>query len=183
MPCGFSRFQIDETTNVGSRLFIENETKASVRFDSKPPQLLSTKSPVSFNGATISRIGSDVHLSQPSHMRRLCAVLCISVEKSSIFAERARRAYIAAVSCPDLSFCFSTCSQYGNPDDKAVNRLNKFIKRAKAAQNFTLSFVPLKPKTTKLTVFTDASFANNPGLFSQLGYVLVLYDDYDKANI
>jgi len=46
-----------------------------------------------------------------------------------------------------------------------------------------LKFVKLDTKTLRLLVFTDASFANNEDLSSQIGYVLALADATNKANI
>jgi len=46
-----------------------------------------------------------------------------------------------------------------------------------------LKFVKLDVNTLQLLVFTDASFANNKDLSSQIGYVLVLSDASNKANI
>jgi hypothetical protein len=46
-----------------------------------------------------------------------------------------------------------------------------------------LKFVKLDINTLQLLVFTDASFANNRDLSSQIGYVIVLADATKKANI
>ena len=46
-----------------------------------------------------------------------------------------------------------------------------------------LKFVKLDTKTLQLLVFTDASFANNEDLSSQIGYVLALANATNKANI
>ena len=37
--------------------------------------------------------------------------------------------------------------------------------------------------TLKLITFTDASFANNTDLLSQIGYIIILVDAIEKANI
>jgi len=46
-----------------------------------------------------------------------------------------------------------------------------------------LRFVKLKKESLQLLVFTDASFANNKDYSSQIGYVLVLADRHNNANI
>lgn len=106
--------QTNDTANVGNRLLMEGEAKAFVRSECKPSKLLSTKDPVSFNGANISGIESDVHVSHTFYIRKLSVVNCISVEKSSFIAERARGAHIVAVSRPDLFFggfsLFTVCA-------------------------------------------------------------------------
>jgi hypothetical protein len=45
-----------------------------------------------------------------------------------------------------------------------------------------LRFVQLNPKQLRLITFTDAAFANNTDLSSQIGYIIVLADQ-DNANI
>ena len=44
-------------------------------------------------------------------------------------------------------------------------------------------YVKLDINILRLLVFTDASFANNKDLLSQIGYILVLIDIINKANI
>jgi hypothetical protein len=46
-----------------------------------------------------------------------------------------------------------------------------------------LTFVPLDINSLNLVIFTDASFANNKDLSSQIGYVIVLTDQNQTANI
>ena len=44
-------------------------------------------------------------------------------------------------------------------------------------------YVKLDINTLRLLMFIDASFTNNKGLLSQIGYILVLADITNKANI
>ena len=44
-------------------------------------------------------------------------------------------------------------------------------------------YVKLDINTLRLLVFTDALFVNNKDLFLQIGYILVLADIMNKANI
>src|SRR5271169_5867747 len=46
-----------------------------------------------------------------------------------------------------------------------------------------LTFVPLDINSLNLMIFTDASFANNKDLSSQIGHVIVLTDCNQSANI
>jgi len=46
-----------------------------------------------------------------------------------------------------------------------------------------LIYVKLDVTTLQLLAFTDASFTNNKDLLSQIGYILVLADIINKANI
>lgn len=106
---------------------------------------------------------SRLQLLQPSHIEKISLIFYTPVDKPSFIAERARCAYIAAVSRADLSVGFSVCSQYLNRGFKAVNQLIKFIHQTISTVDTALLFVTLDYKTINLAVFTDASFANNPG--------------------
>jgi hypothetical protein len=65
-------------------------------------------------------------------------------------------------------------------DTKALNkRLSWQIENAKRG----LKFVKLDVNSLQLLAFTDASFANNKDLSSQIGFILVLTDASNKANI
>ena len=46
-----------------------------------------------------------------------------------------------------------------------------------------LTFVPLDLESLNLVIFTDASFANNKDLSSQIGYVIAITDRNGSANI
>ena len=46
-----------------------------------------------------------------------------------------------------------------------------------------LTFVKTDVKTLRIIAFTDSSFANNKDLSSQIGYVIVLADAQNNANI
>ena len=44
-------------------------------------------------------------------------------------------------------------------------------------------YIKLDTNILRLLVFTDALFANNKDLLSQMGYILVLINIMNKANI
>lgn len=146
---GLACLQKDGTANVGSHLIL-NEDKTSKSFDCMPTHILSNAKPVTFNGAIISRDSSTVWLSHVSHIKNVSTVSSMPIEKQSFIAEHACRAYIAAVSRPNLSFGFSICSQYVNPNVEAVNCLNKFIHHAITTVDSGFSFIPLDLKRSSL---------------------------------
>jgi len=69
-----------------------------------------------------------------------------------------------------------------NPTKDDTKSLNKRLSWQIKNSNRGLKFVKLDVDALRLLVFTDASFANNKDLLSQIGYVLVLADT-TKANI
>jgi hypothetical protein len=70
-----------------------------------------------------------------------------------------------------------------NPTKDDTKSLNKRLSWQIKNSNRGLKFVKLDVDTLRLLVFTDASFANNKDLSSQIGYVLVLADASNNANI
>ena len=68
-----------------------------------------------------------------------------------------------------------------NKDDaKALNRRLAWQIKNPARG---LTYVKLDVTTLQLLAFIDASFINNKDLSSQIGYILVLVDIINKANI
>ena len=70
-----------------------------------------------------------------------------------------------------------------NPDENDAKNLNKRLSWQIENADRGLKFVKLDQKTLQLLVFTDASFANNKDLSSQIGYVIILTDAIKRANI
>jgi hypothetical protein len=103
--------------------------------------------------------------------------------KDQYVAQRARGAYIASVCQPEASFDLSYAAQVNNPTENDAKALNKRIQWQIENSSRGLTFVKLDQESLQLLVFTDASFANNRDLSSQIGYVLVLTDSANKANI
>ena len=70
-----------------------------------------------------------------------------------------------------------------NPVEDNTKSLNKRLSWQIENTNRGLKFIKLDINTLQFLVFTDASFANNKDLSSQISYVLVLADASNKANI
>jgi hypothetical protein len=100
-------------------------------------------------------------------------------------AQRARGAYLATVSQPeaafDLSFAAQTTKEKIGKEE--INFLNKRIQWQIDNSGRGLKFVQLDKDSLRLVTFTDSSFANNSDYTSQIGYVVVLADKDDNANI
>jgi hypothetical protein len=88
------------------------------------------------------------------------------------------------MSQPEASFDLSVAAQVTNPKEEDAKRLNQRLQWQLNHSTRGLNFVRLNitPTSLKLMVFTDASFAN-VDLHSQIGYVICLMNDHNKANI
>jgi hypothetical protein len=167
-------------------------------FASKERERLTTKHPLKFNGGHIQLEGdTTLVLTQ----ERQCANIQLvgqhtkdlegtrgKVRRSvspqdQYIAQRARGAYVATVSQPEAAFDLSAAAQTTEPTNVDVKRLNKRLQWQIDNPTRGLRFIRLDPKSLRLMVFTDASFANNKDLSSQIGYVVVLADATNQANI
>ena len=103
--------------------------------------------------------------------------------KTQYIAQRARGAYIASDSQPEASFDLSFAAQTTSPNIENAKTLNKRLQWQIDNPLRGLKFVQLDQKSLQLLVFTDSSFANNPDLSSQIGFVIVIADAAGNANI
>ena len=141
---------------------------------------------------------NSLELTQEQHCQNLGAVLHEAINltssrgvirksvlpKGQYIAQRARGAYIVMVCQPEAAYDLSTAAQVTSPMEQDEKKLNKRLKWQSDNVSRGLRFVPLKMEASlRLIVFTDASFANNVDLSSQIGYVIALADMENNANI
>jgi hypothetical protein len=197
---GIVGLQTDDTLLLANLAFAasEQEKIKKAKFPTKEREQLTPEHPIKFNGGIIRQQDHMITLTQERQCQNLTlvnikeAITTTSSRgtirtaltlKDQYIAQRARGAYIASVCQPEASFDLSYAAQVTNPDEKDVKLLNKRIQWQIENSTRGLSFVKLDTKTLRLLVFTDSSFANNKDLSSQIGYVLVLADLSNKANI
>lgn len=96
---------------------------------------------------------------------------------------RAKCAYIASFTRPDLSVGLAQLSQCTNSTTKEGKRLKKLVDKAKTEVMDGLRYIKLDIDTTKLVLFADASFVNNTDMTSQLGFVITMVDEERRANL
>ena len=65
----------------------------------------------------------------------------------------------------------------------SINDFNKVVKHVKKTSSQGLKMSKLDHDSLHLRVYADASFANNPDLTSQLGYIVLLSDKTGKCNV
>ncbi|XMA19477.1 hypothetical protein WAI453_012268 [Rhynchosporium graminicola] len=192
--------QIDDTFFVGNKTFIDAEERELQKagFKSNEREQLTTLHPIDFNGGHITlETDGSIRLSQQSYDKTLRIIEKEPVNLTNsrggirqgltqieqFAAQRARGSYLATVSQPEASFDVSFAAQTMNPTEKDFELLNKRILWQKLNCSKGLRYVKLDKKSLKLVVFTDGSFANLKDFHSQIGYVCVLTDKYNKANV
>ena len=113
-----------------------------------------------------------------------CRETCKTVNtKDQYIAQHARGAYIATVCQPKSAYNLSFAAQATDLQEENIKQLNKHIQWQINNTAKGLIFIPLDLKSLSLLVFTDASFANNRDLSSQIGFVLVFIDYNQDVNI
>jgi hypothetical protein len=190
---GVVGMQTDDTLLLADSTFaeIEENELRKAQFLSQEREELTVENPIKFNRGQLTMKENSLELTQEWHCQNLGAVLHEAVNltssrgvirksvlpKGQYIAQRARGAYIATVCQPEAAYDLSTTAQVTSPTEQDEKKLNKRLKWQSDNVLRGLRFVPLKTEASlRLIVFTDASFANNADLSSQIGYVIALAD-------
>jgi hypothetical protein len=198
-PFGVVGLQTDDTLFVGDDDFAVKEQLGLEKagFLAKEREQLTTDHDLKFNGGIIHVDDAGITLTQVRQCKNLETVSENNTTTTSIrgavrqdlsikdqyVAQRARGAYIASVCQPEAAYDLSVAAQAVEPTKNDVTNLNKRIRWQIENSARGLRFVTLDKTSLRLLAFTDASFANNRDLSSQIGYVLVLADASGRANI
>lgn len=198
---GVVGLQTDDSLILADKIFAAAEEKQllEAKLSAKDREKLTKTTPIKFNGGYVKQdTTGNIHLNQEKHCKNLSLVVLKTpidlfssrgkirkavTPKDQYIAQRARGAYIATVCQPEAAFDLSFAAQVINPREEDAKILNKRLQWQIDNSGRGLRFVQLDITSLKVIVFTDASFANNQNLSSQIGYVIVLADDSNKANI
>ncbi|RFU26353.1 hypothetical protein B7463_g9983, partial [Scytalidium lignicola] len=159
-PFGVVGLQTDDTLFVGDAQFAELEQKQlkKANFLAKERETLTTDKGIKFNGGIIQLNDTGISLTQ----ERQCANLQLVTGKSATITSSRGTAI--------------------DPSQEDVKSLNKRLQWQIQNAARGIQFVKLDKETLQLLVFTDASFANNKDLSSQIGYIVALADRKGNAN-
>jgi hypothetical protein len=202
---GLVALQTDDTLILADTAFadLEQSKLNKAGFLAKDRETLNPGTPLKFNGCVITHTSSGITITQVAQCKNLALIKSTPANTTSsrgntrkslstveqYVAQRARGAYIASTCHPEASFDLSVAAQvnggvkHGVPEKSDITLLNKRLQWLIDNGSRGLTMVKLDLKTLRLFVFTDASFANNKDLSSQIGYVIVLADDKDNANV
>jgi hypothetical protein len=197
---GLVGLQTDNTLILGDTNFAQakQDELATAKFLAKEREQLTINTPLKFNRGVITLLeDGSISLTQEKQCNNLAPVRVtpsnsISARgitrdslslKDQYRAQRARGAYVASMCQPEASFDLSFAAQVIDPTEGDANELNKRLDWQIQNSTRGLRFVKLDITTLRLLVFTDASFANNKDLSSQMGYVIALADGQNRANI
>lgn len=178
---GVTAIQVDDVFGYGTPDFLMQEEKALSQFRSKPRRVLNPGEKAAFNGTTIT-FNKDKSFSL-IQTEKLEEVTKANTAKE-FHSIRAKLQYVGVMTRPDICSQIQLLSN-GNsdPTDEDIKRLNKTVKWCKKTSDIGLNYVPLDLESTKLVLFTDASFANARNHKSQLGFIVAMVDDKMNTNI
>src|SRR5438045_1930342 len=159
----------------------EEEELQKAKFLAKPREKLTANHPLEFNGFVITQSDNKISITQPEQIKKLNPLPTETFTKDQYIAERARGAYIATISQPQAAFSLSFAAQTTQPTADDTKFLNRCLDQQQ--NNEGLTFVELDLQTLRVVAFTDSSFANNHDHSSQIGYVIILADAHNNANI
>jgi hypothetical protein len=112
------------------------------------------------------------------HQRDKLGKICRPEMVSNIVSGCAALHYISGCTSPDIYNCFQLLSTaVATLTKKTHCYLWMILGWLKETDALVLKFVPLDMRTSRMVVFTNASFANASDLDSQLGFVVCLVED------
>ena len=182
-PRGMVCMQTDDTVNSGNCAFREKEELHSKTFKSKPATMLTDGTKIIFNGAQLGLKNGIFNLTQPEQIGRLKELIIDSDDKDAFISQRARASYIAGMCRPNVSYAIAYCWQILEPTKSDMRYLNTIIRQLQDTSNRGLNFVKLDAQDVVSAIFTDAGFATNQDLSSQLGFLVTLMDKKGRTNV
>ncbi|RDW58864.1 hypothetical protein BP6252_13340 [Coleophoma cylindrospora] len=177
---GVVGMQTDDTLILGNQAFVEREDKAlkEAKLSAKKAEVLTEKSPLTFNGGVLHLEGQNIRLVQKGQGNKIDLVTMDPEVRTAQYREqRARGAYLATICQPEASLDLSMAAQHQEPTDEEIKTLNKRLKWQMENMDRGITYVPVDLSSAKLFVFVDGSFANNKDLSSQIGYVIILANE------
>ena len=178
---GVTVLQVGDSYGHGTDNVLDEEEQGSKSFQCKPRKMLTAGDQANSNGVRVSILSGNTHtLTQSDKIRSLKH----PESQQDFVSVREKAQYIGCCTRPDICAVVQLlASSTVNPLQSDYKILKKVVARCHETADVGLRYKPLDTQSTRLVLFTYASFANAKGLKSQIGFVLVLADDSGDANI
>jgi hypothetical protein len=144
-------------------------------------EMISGQKLVNCNGQQIHRAPFGYRLAQKHKIGKWTR----AQSDEELVSVRAAMQYIASCSRPDIAAsCQLLASKVGVQAGRSVfNAVNKIVDFYHAVCEGGLKFIEVDLASIQVVLFSDASFANADNYKSQLGFIILLVDDANNANI
>jgi hypothetical protein len=169
---GMCATYVDECLHAGTDQYSKSAEKTELRFQCREREYDN----VTFAGVEIKKSEDGFVMNQRSYVNKL-----MFLNKKANFSDyRSMRAKLAWTTHtrPDVCCAVAQAAQvtvevFDKEPEKYCADLNKVLKHLKSCEVY-LRFPKLDVETLRLQVYSDASYANNRDLSSQLGYIVFL---------
>ena len=176
---GISGSYVDDLLGTGTKSLNDSSTiETNQTFETKDQ----TKNEIKFTGLSINGKNKTKSISQSEYIRNI--ELLPKTTTFDLFRSMRAKLNWISNSRPDISCAVSMASAVTEKlfNESKVKNLNSVIKHLKKTENMKLKFPPLDQETLKIVVYSDASFANNDDLSSQIGYIVFLSDNNENCS-
>ena len=178
---GMALLHVDDILFVGTLQFEQVTKKMLTRFECRKPAYDN----FTYVGIEIESHDSSFELHQTKYTEKITAELML---KDGTFSDfRSKRAQLAWLcqTRPDIACAVAKLAQVSQErfGQKHVTDINRVLKQLRNKPRRPLKFVKLEANSTEIVCFSDSAFGNNEDFSSQIGYVIVMRDAYNKANI
>jgi Reverse transcriptase (RNA-dependent DNA polymerase) len=177
---GISGTCVDDSLHAGSANYLELTEKSQQRFLSRERKF----DTFSFNGADIqSNDDGTFSLCQRFYIETL-SPLAPTVSFTDFRSHRAKVSWICHTR-PAVCYFANNSAQVTERTFSPVNvkSFNAVLENLRKTADHKLDFQHLDINTLRIVAYSDASFANNADLSSQLGFVIFLSDASRKCNV
>jgi hypothetical protein len=171
----------------GNKHFAKAEELMHSNYDMEQTQTVINGSQIKFGGVQIGRDSDGtLRISQEPYIENLSNIkVDLHNDIASVHTSRGKVSWIATWTRPDAAFAMGRLSQI-TPDNinseatKSCNNLNDYLKKT-VKRN--LIFCKLDVKSLHVVFYSDASFAVNLDLSSQIGGIILLKDKHGNAQV
>eukprot|EP00172_Hildenbrandia_rubra_P000344 Plantae.Rhodophyta-Hildenbrandia_rubra.ctg11618.p1 GENE.Plantae.Rhodophyta-Hildenbrandia_rubra.ctg11618~~Plantae.Rhodophyta-Hildenbrandia_rubra.ctg11618.p1 ORF type:complete len:534 (+),score=91.74 Plantae.Rhodophyta-Hildenbrandia_rubra.ctg11618:92-1603(+) len=173
---------VDDTLGAGAKEFMELEEEKCKRFKVKPKKL---GDQLRFSGCDVDkRKDGTWMLSQMTYVKKLQILPKSEWTFEKFRSRRGKISWAASCSRPDAAYMSAklaqvTADNISQSDYQDLSAAIRHIKR----NNIFLRHPKINLEKAKLCCFTDASFANNDDLTSQLGMIALSCDHENNCSI
>jgi hypothetical protein len=177
---GMSGCYVHDVIRAGTPEFLASATRnTEAAFDTKAP----AKDTFEFLGLRTSEANGVRTLSQAEYVSRL-KLLPATADYSAYRSLRAQLDWVTHTR-PDSACAVTQAAQVPQEtfDSRSISDLSGIIKYLSQISEVSLKFAPLELSSLRMCVYTDASQAYSEDLSSQVGYIIVLMDNTNRASI
>ncbi|MEM6805930.1 MAG: hypothetical protein AAF696_31325 [Bacteroidota bacterium] len=177
--CGLMGTFVDDSLLGGDSQFLKTTDITLDKFESKKREMHDFR----FAGIYFKTLEDGIYLHQKSYIDRL-TVLPLSCTYEMFRSTRAQLTWLIHTR-PEICAAANMMAQVTEKifEVKYVKLLNKTINTLKETPSKGIKMRKLDLDSLYIKVYSDASFANNPNLSSQLGYIVLLCDKNDNCKI